>query len=109
MVSYLGGLFENLMEGGEDAASTAMVVKVKGEQGGGARWQADRQTDQGSVQIQDHGVQTHTHTQIQAGGAFKPLSFSCYVSVQDSTVALDGSACGGVLGNGGDRRSCRCS
>lgn len=60
MPSYLTGLFENLMEGGEDAASTAMAVKVKGEQGGGEM--ADRQTDQGSVQIQEHGAQIHTAT-----------------------------------------------
>ena len=57
-VSYLIGFFDNLMEGGEDAESTTMVVEVvKGEWEGG---QDDRQTDRESVQVQEYGVQIHT-------------------------------------------------
>lgn len=59
------------MKGGEDAASTAMVVKVKGEQGGGEM--ADRQTDRqtrGQCRYRNMGFR---HTQLQAGGAFKRL------------------------------------
>lgn len=57
-VSYLVGFFDNLMEGGEDAESTMMVVEVvKGEW---ERGQGDRQTDKESVQVQEYGVQIHT-------------------------------------------------
>jgi len=66
--SYLVGIFDNLMEGGEDAESTTMVVEVvkgegEGEGGGGG------QTDRESVQVQEYGVQIHTHTHTQRGGA----------------------------------------
>lgn len=64
-MSYLRGLFENLMEGGEEAASTAMALKVTGEQGGReARWQTDRQTDRPGVSADTGtwGSDTHTDT-----------------------------------------------
>lgn len=56
MVSYLIGLFDNLMEGGEDAESTTMVV-VDGERRVGQR---DKMTDRESVQVQEFGFQIHT-------------------------------------------------
>lgn len=80
MLSYLWGLFDNLMEGGEDAGSTTMAVK--GERGGGEMAdgqtdgqvdghtdrETDRQTDQESVQIQEYGVQIHTGRQVVPSG-----------------------------------------
>lgn len=46
-MSYLIGFFDNLMEGGEDAESTTMVVEVVKREGWGrvGREQDDRQTD----------------------------------------------------------------
>lgn len=56
LVSYLIGLFDNLMEGGEDVESTTMVVEaVKGEwegdemSDGQAETDGDRQTDRQGV------------------------------------------------------------
>lgn len=71
-MSYLIGFFDNLMEGGEDAESTTMVVEVvKGEwEGRGGKMtdgqtdrQGVRQTDRESVQVQEYGVQIHTERQ----------------------------------------------
>ena len=82
MTSYLKGLFENLMEGGEDAASAAMVVKVKGEQDRGEM--TDRQTDrrQGVSAKQKHRVQ------LQAGGGVKRPFFSATLAFEIGRLAL---------------------
>lgn len=87
MPSYLTGLFENLMEGGEDAASTAMVVEGERRAGrgrDGRRTDTDRQTGQGSVQIQERGLQ------LQAGGASKRLF--CYSAENNTGGNTSGGA-----------------
>lgn len=83
MPSYLRGLFENLM-GGEDAASTAMVVEGERRAGrgrDGRQTDTDRQTDQGSVQIQERGLQ------LQAGGASKLFSAAEQKTTREETQA----------------------
>lgn len=64
-MSYLVRFFDNLMEGGEDAESTTMVVKGEREWG-----QDDRQTDRQGVSagtVQEHGV-SDTHRDTAPGG-----------------------------------------
>lgn len=111
MPSYLTGLFENLMEGGEDAASTAMVVEGERRAGrgrDGRRTDTDRQTGQGSVQIQERGLQ------LQAGGASKPFSATEQKTTREETQAEAPALIRSFLrrlmpGSGGEQCSCRCS
>lgn len=69
-VSYLVGFFDNLMEGGEDAECTTMVVEVKGERGGG---QDDRQTDRQGVSAGTGIWGSDTHREAAQSGNYSDI------------------------------------